>query len=537
MRWLPAAASLLAIWTSACASQHAATPIGSGTQVEQTLQPPQTQAYALQLDRGESAAIVVHQQGVDVIVDLRSPSGALLDSIDRTGKFGDEVAEILASQSGRYGIVVRPYDPSGPAGRYRLVVTAVRSARETRRLIASRAAMRREAARWLAPHNTGLASRAIVDQLANRARIVGLGEATHGSREFGDVRLELTQYLIAHRGFRAVAVEASETGAQTGWIDRRSRGRLAAWVRRWNVAHPHDRVRVVGVDAQGNAAARKTLTAFLNLAYGATFVKRWTPAERELTAADEQTIVFGDSEVSTPTVQAVFDVLAMLNLDAPILATRFSRARFEAALEGAKTLAEFADFNSAARTIGHSRDWYMAARVLRAANFGNTRVVYWAHNAHVQHPPNSDATTGSVLRASIGCRYAAVAITFDRGDFVAQIPDDLRDRLTVSTLPLAEDDSVESVLRTLRSGPSVTAWPCPSSPTALGSTSPVPRWLTIAHPMHWIGGLYRPGSAPSYAYRLFDMLEDFDGIVFLPRVTAEAIPTARPLIPARVLPY
>jgi hypothetical protein len=28
-------------------------------------------------------------------------------------------------------------------------------------------------------------------------------------------------------------------------------------------------------------------------------------------------------------------------------------------------------------------------------------------------------------------------------------------------------------------------------------------------------------------------LQDFDGIVFLPRVTAEDIPTDRPLIPAR----
>jgi hypothetical protein len=51
--------------------------------------------------------------------------------------------------------------------------------------------------------------------------------------------------------------------------------------------------------------------------------------------------------------------------------------------------------------------------------------------------------------------------------------------------------------------------------------------------MHWIGGLYTPGSLSSAAFRNFDLLRDFDGVVYLPRVTAEDIPTERPLIPAR----
>ena len=38
------------------------------------------------------------------------------------------------------------------------------------------------------------------DSIARNARVIGLGEATHGSREFGDVRLLLTQRAIERAG-------------------------------------------------------------------------------------------------------------------------------------------------------------------------------------------------------------------------------------------------------------------------------------------------------------------------------------------------
>ncbi|WP_151634026.1 erythromycin esterase family protein [Noviherbaspirillum aerium] len=47
----------------------------------------------------------------------------------------------------------------------------------------------------------------IVEQIGD-ASIVLLGEATHGSREFYRIRAEITKYLIAEKGFDAIAVEA-----------------------------------------------------------------------------------------------------------------------------------------------------------------------------------------------------------------------------------------------------------------------------------------------------------------------------------------
>ena len=45
-------------------------------------------------------------------------------------------------------------------------------------------------------------------ELIGDARVVMLGESTHGSHEFYAERSRITQRLIAETGFRAVAVEA-----------------------------------------------------------------------------------------------------------------------------------------------------------------------------------------------------------------------------------------------------------------------------------------------------------------------------------------
>src|SRR5512140_1091054 len=42
----------------------------------------------------------------------------------------------------------------------------------------------------------------------NRARIVCIGEASHGTEEFYRIRAQITQQLIEDYGFNAVAVEA-----------------------------------------------------------------------------------------------------------------------------------------------------------------------------------------------------------------------------------------------------------------------------------------------------------------------------------------
>jgi erythromycin esterase len=464
-----------------------------------------------------------------VIVELVSPKGVVFDAIDGpTGRQGDEGAEILAAESGRYQVRVRPFDASEPVAAYRIALRARRNVAETRRLLATRRAVRDEATSWLRSRTTPDLS--AVSAIAGRARVVGLGEATHGSRELGDLRLALTRRLIENDGYRVVAIEASadylaalapyvagETAVpgvrESGWIGRRAVRELAAWLHDWNAKHPTDRVRLAGVDAQENAASRQAVDVLLEQAYDEKLIDRWNVARKEIAAADEQTPVFGDSSISAETRQFLFDLVSRLALDAPVLRARFG-ASSDRALEGAQNLAAFADFNSGA---GQSRDWYMAAGVLRALEESgpSAKAVFWAHNAHIAARTR---TSGAVLRTALGCAYAPIALTFGEGAFVAQIPNDPEARLKISSLPAATDDSIEGAIAPLSAGKTVIAsWPCGVDPAT------APAWLRVPRAMHWVGGLWAPDSVVRAGYRAFDVLHDFDALVYVPRVSAEEI--------------
>jgi len=305
---------------------------------------------------------------------------------------------------------------------------------------------------------------------------------------------------------------------------------LIEWARTWNLRNPKDRVWIVGVDAQDVINTRQTLRDFLPKAYGDKVLKRWESAERELAAADEQSLVFGDSSVDPSVRELLAEITAMLNLDSSLLIAKYGETEVASAREAARELLEFSDFNGGdGGVIRHSRDWYMAVRVLETLNQAgvSSRAVYWAHNAHVAHPDGSMRTTGAVLRSVLGCDYGAVAMTFGEGTVLAQIPNDPEDRLTVSSLPAAPEESIESVVSGIHEDGAVSTWACNVD------LSQAPEWLRTPRSMHWIGGLHAPESLPSAAFRAFSLLQDFDGIAYIRRTTAEEIPPNRPLIPVR----
>src|SRR5690349_6324876 len=76
----------------------------------------------------------------------------------------------------------------------------------------------RDEALWFEPIADGLAP--LVDAIGD-ARLVLIGEASHGTHEFYQTRAELTKALIERKGFNLVAVEAD-------WPDAY---RVNRWVR------------------------------------------------------------------------------------------------------------------------------------------------------------------------------------------------------------------------------------------------------------------------------------------------------------------
>jgi len=529
-----------------------ARPLSPETRIDTLLGRGAVHYYVADLGGGSSLALTVTQQGVDVVVEVLDSRDSVLQSIDSpNGRNGPEPVEIFASRRSRYRIRVRPFDDREPEGRYTLAVSAWRDARATTALLASRKLARDSASDWLRAHSASLdSSLAPFEALARRVNVIGLGEATHGSREFGDVRLLLTRHLVERFGYRIIAIENSASRLalldrytrgqvtsqdsvtrviESGWIGRRALRELARWLRQWNAAHPTDVVELVGLDPQDGELARRDLRLLITRAYPEVLA-RYGAVEREIAAADSQTWVFGNSDVDSSARHLLQELNARLNADLPLLRRLFDSSLVASAVRAAREFFQFADFNASDAGWQRSRDWHMTSNLFDAMDRRpGPKAVYWAHNAHVAAPPDRSPGSrpmGAWLREALGCDYGAVALAFDAGGFVAQIPNDLEDDLAVSTLPVAPDETIEGVLRTVRPGATIATWRCEDRAAA-------PSWLLQPQRMHWVGALYRPGTNPSESFRPFRLTDDFDGVVFFPRVAADDVFTDRPRIPAR----
>jgi hypothetical protein len=73
----------------------------------------------------------------------------------------------------------------------------------------------------------------------------------------------------------------------------------------------------------------------------------------------------------------------------------------------------------------------------------------------------------------------------------------------------------------------VATWACDPRPRD------VPPWLQRAQSLHWVGGIFEPGSLSSEAFRPIKLVDDFDGIIYQPKVKADQIFSDRPVVPAR----
>jgi erythromycin esterase len=398
---------------AAAASAQTPGPLARNTSVDTTLAPGAVHRYEFRLDAGHSIEVTVTQRGVDVVVEVRNEQDSVLFVVDSpNGRDGPEVVALTAQRAARYRVHVRPYDAGEPAGRYTLEVTAWRDVAATRALEAARQQARAAAAAWLRARSAPLppltgrppASLAPLDSLAARAHVIGIGEATHGSREFGDARLLLTRYLIERHAYRLIAIEASvnqlsvlnrythgadslsASSVELGWIGRRPLLELVAWLHDWNRLHPADAVTLVGLDPQDHDDARRDLRDFIASAYPRA-AERYAEVERELAAKDSW---FGDNAVDPAARQFLRQVLAHAASDAPALELLHDAALVRAGIAAARVLLQVADFNSAqSDDWSRSRDWYMTANLLDALSTApNRRAVVWSHNAHVAAPPD-----------------------------------------------------------------------------------------------------------------------------------------------------
>ncbi len=103
-----------------------------GTPVERKLGPKEAHSYTLKVDENTYVQLAVEQRGIDVMVQVTSPTGKSLGDFDSpNGTDGPENVSFVAVTTGTYRIVVAPLDNENPtSGKYEIKIVEIREATE-----------------------------------------------------------------------------------------------------------------------------------------------------------------------------------------------------------------------------------------------------------------------------------------------------------------------------------------------------------------------------------------------------------------------
>ncbi|MER7822923.1 erythromycin esterase family protein [Streptomyces sp. NPDC096097] len=320
--------------------------------------------------------------------------------------------------------------------------------------------------RWLAAHARTLdtldpgAPYADLEPLRGVLRdvkIVGLGESTHGTREFFRLKHRVLEFLVRDMGCTVLAMEAGESAARAvdayvchgvgdptrliarlGFWTWRTEEMLdiVEWMRTHNLGVPADRrVRFVGIDPQLSADSVAALGSYLGQ----------VAPERAADMAELEVLARARPGTGPDPEQRLLhrarSVAGFLDDNRAKFAELTSPQAAAEAVEHARILCRSADLVTRSLDPGSPqdnvfavRDRYMAEAVARltddsgdsgdkggSAGTAGT-VALWAHNGHIAKGAygNGVPALGSHLRARFGDGYYALGLLFGKGSFRAR---------------------------------------------------------------------------------------------------------------------
>jgi len=298
-----------------------------------------------------------------------------------------------------------------------------------------------EAVAWMRAHaiplrsveaGTGTNDLRALETVLKDVRILGLGEAVHGSREFFQVKHRLLEFLVTRMGFNAFAMEAAYSDAQPandyvlhgkgerdsvltalGYVawDTEEIGAMLDWMRAYNRTVPGKRkVRFYGVDIFRNATGRRKVLAF---------VQRFAPdletgtdsLFREL-AAQEGRWPRWDTTVMARARPRLAGLANELAARRSSLRSRVIHREYEEVVHLIEVMRQGALPQDRSRFLAENL-MYLVDRAPPGAKF-----VFSAHDSHVA--ADQRRRGGYHLRKVYGDAYYATSLSFNHGTYLTR---------------------------------------------------------------------------------------------------------------------
>jgi erythromycin esterase len=277
------------------------------------------------------------------------------------------------------------------------------------------------------------------------ARVVGFGEATHGTREFFRMKHRAFEYLVEQHGFTHFAIEATmpESRAMDRYVTHGEGDParllsnlyfwtwntqevldLVRWMRAYNVRVGQPRLRFIGFDMQFPQDAIdsvRTILTRLDPALGTRAGSMTACLNPARTAARTYDAAQYRGATTQSARAACADTLTALvstiQTARPAWSGRMSADDLDWLEQYARLVQQWERLGNAEFNSFEVRDRAMADNLLWIAQREpSARIFSWAHNGHVTRQAPA---MGANLAASLGDAYRVFGFTFGTGTFNA----------------------------------------------------------------------------------------------------------------------
>lgn len=359
------------------------------------------------------------------------------------------------------------------------------------------------------------------------ARVVALGEATHGTREIFQMKHRMLEYLVKEKGFTVFAIEANwpESEALDRYIktgEGDPKAGLAAmyfwtwqteeilamveWMRAYNQAPgKHPILSFTSFDMQIYKGASQKVWAYLQQ-YGGTEAEAVTAEYVKLAKLNQR-------EAGTAAAGAERVVSWLAERKQPLEAASSAQA-YREALQSARIVAQATKLQAPGTGVGY-RDEMMARNVewLMKEAYPGEKLVLWAHNGHVGKVKGYGyEPMGKWLRQSLGERLYVLGFGIHTGSVRAMTREGGKSiGLAESKIPAADADSGTGLFSAV--GQPLFFLDIRAQDGALGN------WLGQEHKFRSCGALWDRDEAENYLGSE-SLGKAYDGYVYLEKTEA-----------------
>jgi erythromycin esterase len=382
-------------------------------------------------------------------------------------------------------------------------------------------------------------------RVLQEVKILGVGEATHGTREFFQFKHRLLEFLVTEMGFAVFALEASSaacepineyvrygkgdlTSVVTGqgylvW-DTEEITEMVEWLRRYNQRVSEEKkVSFYGLDLTNNARGRPAILDYLRqinspmLAATEEIFQTIVRYEPKMASQNDEE----GKAVLRETLPVIHSLIEHLAEHKGSFSGQAEAIELEAVLRSARLIQQWVLF-----MIGEGdRSKFMAENLLYLLNHKepNAKCVVWQHNGHisVMNPFTGGLNFGHLLREQYGDRYYAMSLEFNQGACQGRelLPGRVYGDLIAITLPPAPARTLPWYLADLNMGNAFVNLRTPFNDPV------VAEWFKRPQRLHSLGWIYDESKSPTIEVSLSN---HYDGVVCI-ESTTPARPTANAL--------